>query len=161
MTMTPRTVLSALIVAVATSLTIGAQSITSKDLLDGLSNTTRWLSHSGDYSGQRFSPLTQITPANASQLAAQWTFQTGVVNKFEATPIVLDGVLAITGALNHAWALDARTGRQIWHYQRTLPEGPRCAEPSAARPPVAQPFRAAGPTEDNVARRRQPSVRSV
>ena len=40
----------------------------------------------------------------------QWTFQTGVVNKFEATPIVIDGVLYVTGPLNHAWAIDARTG---------------------------------------------------
>src|SRR5262249_6634710 len=87
------------------------------------SNPSRWLTHSGDYSGQRFSPLTQITPANAETLSAQWTFQTNVVNKFEATPIVVDGALYVAGALNHAWAIDGRTGRQIWHYQRTLPEG--------------------------------------
>src|SRR5262249_33508414 len=99
------------------------QDVTSRDVQDGLVNGSRWLSYSGDYTGQRFSPLTQITPGNASQLAAQWTFQTGVVNKFEATPIVIDGVLYITGALNHAWAIDGRTGRQIWHYQRTLPDG--------------------------------------
>ena len=115
--------LSALGLAVATSLTVAAQGVTSKDLLDGLTNPSRWLIYSGDYSGQRFSPLTQITPSNAGQLAAQWTFQTGVVNKFEATPIVLDGVLYITGPLNHAWAIDARTGKQIWHYQRQLPQG--------------------------------------
>src|SRR4051812_37180072 len=59
-----------------------AQDITNKDLLDGLANPSRWLTHSGDYSGARFSPLTQITPANAAQLSAQWTFQTNVVNKF-------------------------------------------------------------------------------
>jgi alcohol dehydrogenase (cytochrome c) len=115
--------LSALSLAVATSITVGAQGITSKDLLDGLTNPSRWLIYSGDYTGQRFSPLTQITPANAGQLAAQWTFQTGVVNKFEATPLVLDGVLYVTGPLNHAWAIDARTGKQIWHYQRQLPQG--------------------------------------
>ena len=40
-------------------------------------------------------------------------------NKFEATPIVIDGMMYITGALNHAWAIDARTGTQIWHYQRS------------------------------------------
>jgi alcohol dehydrogenase (cytochrome c) len=123
MTNMSRTVLSALALAAVTTWTVAAQGITPKDLLDGLSNPSRWLIYSGDYAGQRFSPLTQITPVNAGQLAAQWTFQTGVVNKFEATPIVLDGVLYITGALNHAWAVDARTGRQIWHYQRTLPEG--------------------------------------
>ena len=102
---------------------LAAQSITNRDLLDGLANPSRWLTHSGDYFGQRFSPLTQITPANVGQLAAQWTFQTGVVNKFEATPIVIDGILYVTGALNHAWAIDGRTGKQIWHYQRTLPQG--------------------------------------
>src|SRR5262245_66479666 len=118
-----RTVLSAFLLTAATGLSLAAQGITSKDLLDGLSNPSRWLIYSGDYSGQRFSPLTQITPANASQLAAQWTFQTGVVNKFEATTIVLDGVLYVTGPLNHAWAIDGRTGKQIWHYQRTLPQG--------------------------------------
>src|SRR5438477_9049642 len=72
-----------------------ATGITSKDLLDGLANPSRWLTYSGDYTGQRFSPLTQITPANATQLAPQWTFQTNVVNKFEATPLVVDGVLYV------------------------------------------------------------------
>jgi len=110
--------------AIAAISTVSAQQdITKKELLDGLANPSRWLTHSGDYAGHRFSPLTQITPANASQLAAQWTFQTGVANKFEATPIVIDGTLYFTGALNHAWAIDGRTGKQLWHYQRTLPQG--------------------------------------
>ncbi|HEY2152435.1 MAG TPA: PQQ-dependent dehydrogenase, methanol/ethanol family [Vicinamibacterales bacterium] len=103
--------------------TVRAQDISTKDLLDGLANPARWLTHSGDYSGQRFSPLTQITPANVGALAAQWAFQTNVTLKFEATPIVIDGTLYVTGSLNHAWAVDGKTGRQIWHYQRTLPEG--------------------------------------
>jgi alcohol dehydrogenase (cytochrome c) len=113
---------AALLAAASVSL-LGAQEITTKDLLDGLANPSRWLTYSGDYTGRRFSPLTQITPANAGQLAAQWTFQTGVVNKFEATPVVIDGVMYVTGPLNHAWAIDARSGRQIWHYQRQLPQG--------------------------------------
>ena len=103
--------------------TISAQDITTRELLDGLANPSRWLTHSGDYAGHRFSPLKDVTPANAGQLAAQWAFQTGVNNKFEATPIVIDGTLYVTGALNHAWAIDGRTGRQLWHYQRTLPQG--------------------------------------
>src|SRR3954453_14104008 len=99
-------------VALAT-LSVRAQGISSKDLLDGFANPARWLTYSGDYSGRRHSPLTQITPANAAQLTAQWTFQTGVAGKFEATPIVLDGILYITGPQNHAWAIDGRTGAQI------------------------------------------------
>src|SRR4029453_14607669 len=109
--------------AVAAISTVAAQGITTKELLDGLANPSRWLTHSGDYAGHRFSPLTQITPANASQLAAQWTFQTAVANKFEATPIVIDGTLYVAGALNHAWAIDGRTGKQLWHYQQKRPEG--------------------------------------
>jgi alcohol dehydrogenase (cytochrome c) len=95
--------------------------ITEKDVAAGFANPQRWLSVSGDYTGQRFSPLKQITPANAHQLAAQWTFQTGVSGKFETTPIVVDGILYVSGILNHAWAIDGKTGKQIWHYQRQLP----------------------------------------
>lgn len=59
---------------VASLVTLHAQGISSKDLLDGLAHPDRWLTYSGDYSGRRHSPLTQITPANAGQLVAQWTF---------------------------------------------------------------------------------------
>jgi alcohol dehydrogenase (cytochrome c) len=122
MTRNARGTLAAMVLgALGAISTVSAQDISTKELLDGLTNPSRWLTHSGDYAGHRFSPLKEITPANASQLAAQWTFQTGVNNKFEATPIVIDGTLYITGALNHAWAIDGRTGRQLWHYQRTLP----------------------------------------
>ena len=102
---------------------VSAQNITDKDLAQGVSDPTQWLMVSGDYKGQRLSPLTQITPANASQLAPQWTFQAGVVGQFEATPLVLNGVLYVTGPQSHAWALDARTGKALWHYQRVLPAG--------------------------------------
>ncbi|MBZ5560034.1 MAG: PQQ-dependent dehydrogenase, methanol/ethanol family [Acidobacteriia bacterium] len=120
-------------IALATTMaaTMRAQDISTKDLLDGLTNPARWLTYSGDYTGQRFSPLTQITAANAERLTGQWAFQTGVNSKFEATPVVIDGTLYVTGgasAVNgpfsqHAWAIDGRTGKQAWHYQRTLPEG--------------------------------------
>ncbi len=99
-----------------------AQEVTSQDLLGGLGNPERWLTYSGDYSGQRHSPLTQITPENAGKLASRWTFQTGITgHKFEATPIVIDGTMYVTGPENHAWAIDARTGRELWHYRRQLP----------------------------------------
>src|SRR5688500_19649544 len=69
------------------------QEITRQNLLDGLKNPARWLTYSGDYSGQRHSPLKQITPANAGQLTAQWTFQNGIAlagQKFETSPLVID-----------------------------------------------------------------------
>jgi len=98
--------------------------ITYDDLLSGLKNPASWLMYSGDYSGQRHSPLKQITPDNASRLAAQWTFQTETMARgrgFEATPLVIDGVIYVTGPNDYAWAIDARTGRQFWRYRRDLP----------------------------------------
>jgi alcohol dehydrogenase (cytochrome c) len=98
--------------------------VTYTDLLGGLSDPSRWLTYSGDYSGRRHSPLTQITRDNVSRLTAQWTFQTGTMTRgrgFEATPLLWDGVLYVTGSNNFAWALDARTGRPYWQYRRELP----------------------------------------
>jgi alcohol dehydrogenase (cytochrome c) len=100
----------------------GPPQVTPQDLLDGLKDPTRWLTYSGTYDGHRHSPLTQITPENVGQLATQWTFQTGVLGTFQATPIVVDGVIYITGFNNTAFAIDARSGRAIWRYRRNLPD---------------------------------------
>jgi alcohol dehydrogenase (cytochrome c) len=100
--------------------------ITSQDHLDGFKNAARWLMYSGDYTGRRHSPLTQVTPANVSRLAAQWAFQAENMvagRGFEGTPLLLDGVLYITGNNNVAWAIDVRTGEQLWRYRRNLPGG--------------------------------------
>jgi alcohol dehydrogenase (cytochrome c) len=100
--------------------------VTTQDLLDGLKHPGRWLTYSGDYSGKRHSPLKQITADNVHRLAAQWTWQAegmAIGRGFESTPLVMDGVLYITGNNNMAWAVDARTGRQIWRYRRALPPG--------------------------------------
>ena len=71
-----------------------AQNITSAQLAAPLgAEPTRWLHYNGDYSGQRHSPLTQVTPGNVNQLSVQWAFQTGVLGKFETTPLVIDGIL--------------------------------------------------------------------
>lgn len=97
---------------------------TFQDLLDGLKHPSRWLTYSGDYTGRRHSPLTQITVANVHRLTTQWTFQTGTMTRgrgFEATPLAWDGVLYVTGSNNFAWALDGRTGRPFWQYRRELP----------------------------------------
>ena len=52
------------------------------------------------------------------------------VTKFEATPVVIDGILYVTGINNHAWAIDGRTGKEIWRYRRPLPQGLRvCCGP--------------------------------
>jgi alcohol dehydrogenase (cytochrome c) len=100
--------------------------ITSQDHLDGFKNTSRWLMYSGDYTGRRHSPLTQVTPGNVGRLAAQWAFQADNMvagRGFEGTPLLLDGVLYVTGNNNTAWAINVRTGDQLWRYRRNLPPG--------------------------------------
>ena len=80
-----------------------------------------WLTYSGTMMSQRYSQLTQVTPQNVKNLEQQWVFQARSLEKFEATPLVVDGIIYITGPLDTGWALDARTGRQLWRYRRELP----------------------------------------
>jgi alcohol dehydrogenase (cytochrome c) len=120
-------VAAAIIGAVACMATLTAQNVppplvTAQELLDGLSaDGSRWLMFGGSYTNQRHSPLTQITPENVNRLAPQWVFQTDTAGRFETTPLLRDNVLYVTGPLNVAWAVDARTGREIWRYKRELP----------------------------------------
>jgi len=81
-----------------------------------------WPSYNGDYTGRRYSSLDQITPQNVSALQAQWVFHSPNSNHLEVTPIVVNGAMFVTSA-NDAFALDARTGRAIWHYSRPVTEG--------------------------------------
>jgi alcohol dehydrogenase (cytochrome c) len=75
-----------------------------------------WLTYSGTTFSQRYSPLTQITPENLGKLELQWVFQARSLEKFEATPLVVDGVLYTVQAPNDVIALDAATGRIFWTY---------------------------------------------
>jgi alcohol dehydrogenase (cytochrome c) len=117
------------IALLAASVTAAAQQpppprlVTAQEIAEGLTpDGSRWLTFGGDYTNQRHSPLTQITPANVHQLVPQWTFQTGTLGNFETTTLLRDSVLYATGPQNVAWAIDARTGRQIWRYRRELPD---------------------------------------
>ena len=97
--------------------------VTNQDLIDGLkADGSSWLTFGGNYANHRYSPLTQITPENVSKLQPVWTFQTGTLGNFETTTLVRDNVLYATGPQNVAWAVDARSGRQIWRYRRELPD---------------------------------------
>jgi alcohol dehydrogenase (cytochrome c) len=80
-----------------------------------------WLTYSRTYNGQRFTPLDQITAANAAHLQAAWTYQTQQPGKFSTSPIVIDGVLYITEPGGEVVAIDGRTGRPVWRYSRRPP----------------------------------------
>jgi alcohol dehydrogenase (cytochrome c) len=85
--------------------------------------TEVWPTYNGDYSGRRFSPLTEINSTNVGSLSLSWFYrisnvgaQRGVGNPtIKSTPLMVNGVLYFT-IPDHAWAIDARTGEEIWHY---------------------------------------------
>jgi alcohol dehydrogenase (cytochrome c) len=127
----------ALLMVLMCSVTLAAQqpapaTVTNQDLLAGLpADGSKWLLYHGNYAGHRFSPLTQITPQNVNQLKAQWTFQTRLTPNFQTTPLLVDNVLYVTGFNGTAWAIDARSGRQIWAYRRNMPDDFRgCCGPN-------------------------------
>jgi alcohol dehydrogenase (cytochrome c) len=80
--------------------------------------TDAWPTYNGDYSGRRFSPLTKITDANVNALSLAWVYRVNIgqgVSSIKGTPLMVDGVVYLT-VPDHVWAIDARTGREIWHY---------------------------------------------
>ena len=84
--------------------------------------TDAWPTYNGDYSGRRFSPLKQINSSNVNTLSLAWATRFvgerggGRGLSIKATPLMVNGVLYFT-APNNVWAVDARTGSEIWHYQ--------------------------------------------
>ena len=96
--------------------------VTYERILNSAAEPQNWLTYSGRYSGWRYSTLDKINTGNVSRLRLAWAFQTADLGQFETSPLVVDGVLYGTGQDDRAFALDARTGRAIWRYQRNLPE---------------------------------------
>lgn len=84
--------------------------------------TDNWVSYNGNYTGARYSAMTQITPANVGRLAAQWVFHARAVSPLEVTPLVDSGIMFVTSA-NDAYALDAKTGKLLWHHARAVTPG--------------------------------------
>ena len=123
----PRVTMLLLVVAglIAAAQQQGAHAVTDKDLLNGSKDPSSWLMFAGDYNGQRHSRAGQLTPQNVDKLVPQWTLKTDVPGfpgrGIETTPLVVDGVMYVTGNGNRAWAIDARTGQPIWSYEQKLP----------------------------------------
>src|SRR4051794_20050808 len=83
----------------------------------GRQPTDTWPTYNGDYSGRRYSPLQKINASNINSLSLAWVRRlTGGGGAIKGTPIQINGVLYVT-LPDHVWAIDARTGREIWHHQ--------------------------------------------
>lgn len=81
-----------------------------------------WPTYHGVLTGNRHSQLDQINTSNVRSLGQRWNFTIGNSRKLEMTPVVVDGVMYVT-AVNEAYALDARSGRAIWHFERPRSKG--------------------------------------
>ncbi len=94
------------------------------------SQTKNWLTYGGDLGQQRYWPGKAINAGNVSRLRIKWIFQTGVVGSFENTPIVENGVMYITTPFDHVFAADAKTGKELWHFQHKLGKNIFCCGPN-------------------------------
>jgi len=99
----------------------GDMSVVTQDMLNrAASDGNNYLHTNGDYKQTRYYPNRQINVSNVKQLRPAWIFQTEVVDTMETTPIVVNGIMYATTAFNHVYALDAKTGEQIWHYKHKM-----------------------------------------
>ena len=105
------------VVAVALAETLGAQ-VSPDRILNAQKEPHNWLTYSGSYLSQRYSQLTQITPANAKDLQLKWVFQARWLDYYQATPLVVDGIMYTTQG-NDVLALDAVTGKIFWIFPYT------------------------------------------
>ncbi|MGD0909147.1 MAG: PQQ-dependent dehydrogenase, methanol/ethanol family [Candidatus Acidiferrales bacterium] len=110
-----RRALLVLLITVCVQWSLHAQ-VPSDRLLHSASEPQNWLTYSGSYSSTRYSSLQQIDLQNARNLELKWVFQAQSLEKFEATPLVVDGIMYLSQAPNDVVALDAKTGRVFWIY---------------------------------------------
>jgi alcohol dehydrogenase (cytochrome c) len=106
-----------------------AAGVTFERIVRARSEPQNWLTYYGAYDGQRFSQLDQINTTNVQNLKPAWVFQQGVIGlvanpatySFEAAPIVVDGVMYVSGWDGYVWSLDAETGELLWQYRHAVP----------------------------------------
>ena len=108
------------VLAALVTCTLAAQ-VDQRRLEQAASEPHNWLTYNGTYHSQHFSGLTGIDPSNVGELELEWVYQAASTDKFQATPLVVDGVMYLTEPPNKLVALDPRTGREFWVYEHELP----------------------------------------
>jgi alcohol dehydrogenase (cytochrome c) len=94
--------------------------VSQDELSRAASNSREFLHTNGNYAQTRYYPNQQINTGNVARLHPAWIFQTDVRESLETTPIIVNGVMYVTTAFDHVYALDARTGEELWHYKQKL-----------------------------------------
>ena len=99
----------------------GDMNVVTQDMLSRAgSDANNFLHTNGNYAQTRYYPASQINTSNVKNLRPAWIFQTEVVESLETTPLIVNGVMYVTTSFNHVYALNAKTGEQIWHYKHKM-----------------------------------------
>lgn len=96
--------------------------VTDEALVNAERNAAEWLSYGSNYSETRFSTLDQINYENADQLGLAWHFEMNTTRGVEATPLVSNGIMYLTGPWSILYALDAKSGKKLWEYDPKVPK---------------------------------------
>jgi len=105
--------------------TMGAEvpksiSVSQQQLSGAGGQGANWLHTNGDYGQLRYYPGNQINTGNVKKLRPVFVFQTEVVESMETAPIVVDGIMYLTTSYNHVYAVDAKTGKEFWHFKHKM-----------------------------------------
>ena len=111
---------AAFLVGVCCALSCAAQ-VPYERLLHSDSEPQNWLTYGGNYGSQRFSGLKEITPENAKSLRVAWVYQMRGGGAMESSPLIVDGIMYVTEPPSNVTALDARTGKPLWHFNPAVP----------------------------------------
>lgn len=105
----------------ATQVDLSAATASDQRIIDADREPQNWLAHGRTYDEQRYSPLDQITDQNVKNLALEWHYDFDTHRGLEATPVVIDGVMYVTGSWSRVYALNAVTGKLLWEYDPAVP----------------------------------------
>lgn len=118
-----------LVLAISAAISLSAQTananVTDQDILNDHNITSQVVTNGMGLQGQRFSPLKQINKDNVGKLLPTWSFSFGGEKQRgqEAQPIVHDGIMYVTGSYSRLFAIDIKTGEELWQYDARLPDG--------------------------------------
>ena len=124
-----KTIITSLVLACSTLLqaattaeriTLASKAVTTETIAN--KSPDDWLSYGGDYHEQRFSQLKQINDKNIADLGLAWSYDTDYDRGLEATPLVVDGVMYVSGNWSVVYALDAKTGKLLWKHDPQVPK---------------------------------------
>ena len=124
-------VLSAALISTTLTHAAGLPAVTPARLVDSPNSAADWLLYGGNYANWRYSALADVNRENIGKLVPVWIFQAGVQGQVAVSPVVADGVMYFTAAYNNLYALDAVSGKLLWHYEHQMPSDLRlCCGPA-------------------------------